>query len=262
MNIILITKGLRTRPEIPSVRQIHLQTSDCPAPSSTRAVHLLVVDSRRMNPACLEASLDEVATINRTLGFRLGVLLCSTPTLALTVKTMRSGLHDIIRESLDARSLRKLVQNSLPGSRVGQEALDTLIGLIRLSGGKQAFQPPIPAVDIARRQNELSSRAEQLSNIEKRLSFDRAALEARDQELRDSTRRLERNLSRLQNDADIPSPATGSQTSSPFAAAELQSLAARLDQRARDLDFREKLLREMETLLTANAQAVTRAARP
>ncbi len=220
-------------------------------------MQLLVVDARRMSKPCLEASLAEVATINRTLGFRLGVLVCSTPTLPLTVKAMRSGLHDIIRESLDARGLCRLMQNSLPGSRLGAEALATIVGLLRLSGGKQAFQPPLPAVDIARRQNELASRAEQLANIEKRLAFDRAALEARDQELRTSTRRLERNLSRFQTDADVAPPAA-STTSSPFAPADLQALATRLEQRARDLDFREKLLREMEALLTASAQAVSR----
>ena len=147
------------------------------------------------------------------------------------------------------------MQNSLPRSRIGLEALATLIGLLRLSGGKQAFVPPVPAVEITRRENELSSRAEQLANIEKRLAFDRAALEARDQELRASTRRLERNLTRLQNDADAPAPVPGP-APSPFAAAELQALAVRLEQRTRDLDFREKLLREMEALLTASSLPV------
>ena len=137
----------------------------------------------------------------------------------------------------------------------------TVLSLLRLSGVKQSCMPPLPAVEIARRDSELSSRAEQLANIEKRLAFDRAALEARDQELRASTRRLERNLARQQNDTDIPAPAASQtaspfgSTASPFGAADLQALATRLDQRARDLDFREKLLREMEALLTASAQA-------
>lgn len=252
MNLIVLTKGPRSRPDTPLVRQLHLKTGAPPSSANTRAVHLLIVDSRRMSPACLDASLAEVVTINRTLGFRVGVLVCTTPTLALTIKTMRAGLHDIIREALDARSLRRLVQNSLPRTREGLETLEAIISLIRLSGGKQTFAPPVPAADIARRHNELTSRAEQLANIEKRLAFDRAALDARDQELRASTRRLERNLSRLQSDADIAPPAP-----SPMSA-ELQALAERLDQRARDLDFREKLLLEMESLLTASARAATR----
>jgi hypothetical protein len=256
MNIILLTRGRRAQPDTPCVRQIHLQTGETPPASPpqshARAVHLLVLDARRMSTPCLDAALVEVAAINRTLGFRLGVLLCGTPTLELTVKTMRAGLHDIIRETLDARAVCKLVQNALPGSRLGHEALVTVVSLLRLSGGKQRFLPPLPAVEIARRESELSQRAEQLANVEKRLAFDRAALEARDQELRASTRRLERNLARQQSDADVSgSPAH----SSPAAAAELQALAARLEQRARDLDFREKLLREMEALLTAGAQA-------
>lgn len=253
MNLILITRGHRTRPDTPCVRQVHLQISETPS-SHTRAVHLLVLDARRMSAACLDASLAEVATINHTLGFRLGVLLCSTPTLDLTVKTMRAGLHDIIRETLSARGLCKLVQHALPGSRLGHEALVTIFSLLRLSGGKQAFLPPLPVVEIARRETELSCRAEQLANIEKRLAFDRAALEARDQELRASTRRLERNLARQQSDADVapaPSPASS-------VGADLQTLAARLEQRARDLDFREKLLLEMEALLTASAKATVR----
>jgi hypothetical protein len=252
MNIILLTRGHRTLPDLPCVRQIQLQTSE--SKSHARAVHLLVLDARRMSAACLEAGLIEVSTINSTLGFRVGVLLCSTPTLDLTVKTMRAGLHDIIRDTLNARSLCKLVQNALPGSRLGHEALVTVFSLLRLSGGKQAFVPRLPVVELARRENELSSRAEQLANIEKRLAFDRAALEARDQELRTSTRRLERNLARQQSDTDVAAPATPS--ASHVAAAELQAHAARLEQRSRDLDFREKLLREMEALLTASAQAV------
>jgi hypothetical protein len=255
MNIILLTRGHRTLPDLPCVRQIQLQTSESksPAQSHARAVHLLVLDARRMSAACLEASLTEVSTINSTLGFRVGVLLCSTPTLELTVKTMRAGLHDIIRDTLNARSLCKLVQNALPGSRLGHEALVTVFSLLRLSGGNQTFMQPLPAAEIARRENELSSRAEQLSNIEKRLAFDRAALEARDQELRTSTRRLERNLARQQSDTDVSAPATPPVPH--IAAAELQALAARIEQRSRDLDFREKLLREMEALLTASAQA-------
>lgn len=247
MNLIVLTKGPRSRPDSPSVRQLQLDAGENPASANTRAVHLLVVDARRMTPACLDASLAEIATINRTLGFRVGVLVCTTPTLALTVNAMRAGLHDIIREALDARSLRRLVQNSLPRTRAGLETLETVLSLVRLSGGKQTFQPPVPANDLARRHNELASRAEQLANIEKRLAFDRAALDARDQELRASTRRLERNLTRLQSDSDV-APAT-----SP-ASSELQALAERLDQRARDLDFREKLLLEMESLLTASAR--------
>lgn len=247
MNLILLTRGTPKHPDAPGVRQVQLHTSDAAstAPSRARAVHLLVLDARRMSPACLEAAFAEVATINRTLGFRLGVLLCAAPTLDLTVKAMRAGLHDIIRDSLDARDLRSLLQHALSGSRVGRETLATVFGLLRLSAGRQPFAPPLPSMEIARREHELSRRAEQLANIEKRLAFDRAALEARDEELRASTRRLERSLASQQSDADVASSPPAP------AAAELHALAARLEQRARDLDFREKLLREMETLLTA-----------
>ncbi len=258
MNLILITAGSPNRPNVPAVQQLRLLMGAGAKASKTRAVHLLVVDTRRMNAACLDAALEEVAVINRSLGFNLGVLACRLPTLKLTVAAMRAGLHDIIHEPLGARRVRNLVRTAMPGVRISLAEFSPLAALLRAFVGRPAVRE-LPTHLLARRELDLARRSEQLENIEKRLAFDRAVLDARDQELRACTRRLEREWVRLQTDADITPVPTTPAAVAPFTA-DLHSLAHQLEQRARDLGFREKLLREMEALLAANTMTASRAA--
>jgi hypothetical protein len=244
MNIVLLTAGSADEP---AVQQLRLQAgATCAA--SARAVHLLILDSRRMSPVCLDTAFSEVAHINRTLGINHGVLVCPAATLNLTVAAIRAGLHDLIHEIIPARRLRSLLQNASPATRVGAQEFKAVAAFLRTLGGSPAAQSP--DADLARREQALMHRGEQLANIEKRLAFDRAALEARDRELHESTRRLERTLALQQTDSDLAAEAEA-----PLAPSidDLQVLAQRLDQRASELDFREKLLLEMQALLTAQS---------
>ncbi|MEY4488855.1 MAG: hypothetical protein RIQ79_1363 [Verrucomicrobiota bacterium] len=247
MNIVLLTVGKIGEP---AVQQLRLQAGTASG-ASARAVHLLILDSRRMSSICLDAAFTEVALINRTLGINHGVLICPAATLNLTVAAIRAGLHDLVHETLSARRLRALLKNASPATRVGAQEFKAVAAFLRTLGGSPATQSS--DADLARREQALLHRGEQLANIEKRLTFDRDALEARDRELHESSRRLERTLALQQTDADLTPEAEPS-----FAPSidDLQALAKRLDQRAAELDFREKLLLEMQGLLTAQASVV------
>lgn len=242
MHIIHIARGTG---EQPAIHQIRLQ-GGADGGASARAVHLLVLDIRGMRRASVDLAFDEVGVINRSLGFNHGVLVCDAPTLPTTVAAIRSGLDDLIHGPIKAWRLRSILQQTCPAaSRNDFRAFSSLFRTLGLLHTRE-----LPAAELARREQALAQRSEQLANIERRLAFDRAALEERDRELRASTRRLERELAAQQLEPERPSaPPVPS-------AAELQALAQKLEQRAAELNFREKLLLEMESLLTAQAAAV------
>jgi hypothetical protein len=172
---------------------------------------------------------------------------------------MRAGLRDIIHEPITTRQLVKMLRAASPERRAFAPQAAALVAIMRTVAGTD--RPAGNAVSIARREYALMQRAEQLANMETRLTLERAALEDRDQKLRASTRRLESEFAALQKDADvprtpIPEPAVG-QSVPPFVAVEspfatdLQSVIDRLSERAHALDIRERMLQEMETLLLA-----------
>lgn len=239
MNIIHISRGTDDQP---AIHQLRIQ-GGADATAAARAVHLLVLDIRGMRRGAIDLAFDEVGVVNRSLGFNHGILLCDAPTLPITVAAIRAGLRDLAHGPISARRLRSIVQQACPAISVG--TFRTLAALLRSLDAKSVQETP--AIELARREQALAQRSEQLANIERRLAFDRAALEERDRELRASARRLERELAAQQLDQDRPAAPPAP------AAAELQTLAQRLAQRAAELDFREKLLLEMQALLTAQA---------
>ncbi|MCU0792250.1 MAG: hypothetical protein MUE42_05235 [Opitutaceae bacterium] len=245
MNIILLSCGLGG--EL-AVHQVHHQIGTARS-APPRPVHLLVLDARRMSPDCFAAACKEISVIRDSFGLNHGVLLCHAPTLPLTVAAIRSGLRDIIYQHITAARLRSMAQAANPGTRLTVKEFDALAAFLRTFTGLSGSNSPV--ADIAARENELARKAEQLAALETRLTFEKEALENRDRDLRDRTRRFERQLAMQQNDADIApashAPRAGSNPPLP----ELEAMARKLEQRAAELDFREKLLLEMQTILTA-----------
>jgi hypothetical protein len=229
-----------------SVQQLHQQLGLDRHPVTSGPINLLILDARRMEKECFTAACAEVVKIRAKHGLNIGVLVCKEPTLALTVAAIRCGLRDVVTEFVTASHLRQLIRVASPDTRL--EDFDAVVGMLRTfsslpAGGTNAF-------DLARREQELARRQEEMSSLEKRLSADKDSISRHEQELRERTRRLDRQLARLQNDEDVL-PSTASRP--PMA--EQEAMARVLDQRAAELDLREKLLLEMQELLTAQANA-------
>ncbi len=248
MNIVLLTCG---QGDELAVHQIHHQIGTERTPVS-RTVNLLILDSRRMESACFQAACAQVRVIRRDLGLNYGVIVCQAPTLPLVVAAIRCGLRDIIYQYVSAARLRSVLQSANPGVRLKVKEFDAIAAFFRTFSGVSVSDSP--GSDLARREHELARRAEQISQAEKQLVADRESIENRERELRERTRRLDRQLARMQNDSDV------SVTASPFPApssppfAEIQAMSRQLEKRAAELDVREKLLREMESLLLATQQ--------
>jgi hypothetical protein len=253
VNLILLTSG--PGGEL-TVHQVRHQIGTEPM-LATRAINLLILDSRRMEPECFESACSKISVLKAHFGLHYGVLLCQTPTLPLTVAAIRCGLRDIIHQFIGAARLRSIVQAANPGVRVGVREFDAVAAFLRTFSGNNASDTPV--ADIARREQELARRAEELNKLEKRLYVEKDAVENRDREVKERTRRLDRQFAMMQKDTDIGSGTSGAAPSSAAAPAggnnsELQALALRLEQRAAELDFREKLLLEMETALNTPAK--------
>ncbi len=260
LHFVLIHQGAADKKNQP--RALHF-TVDADAvrqaSSASSPADLLVIDSRRMSPVCVQAAFEHANRLRGGVGFRHGVLVCDVPLLPLVVGAMRAGLRDIIHEPITTRQLVKMLRAASPERRAFAPQAAALVAIMRTVAGTD--RPAGNAVSIARREYALMQRAEKLANMETRLTLERAALEDRDQKLRASTRRLESEFAALQKDTDvprtpIPEPAVG-QSVPPFVAVEspfatdLQSVIDRLSERARALDIRERMLQEMETLLLA-----------
>lgn len=251
MNTVLLTRGLG---EDLVVHQIRHQVGTDPIPA-TRTVNLLILDSRGMESECFDAACAKVGQIRMNLGLNYGVLFCQTPTLPMTVAAIRCGLRDVINQFMPAARLRALLQSANPGVRVKLREFDAVVSFLRTFGAGAGAESPV--ADLARREQELTKRAEQMKETEARLAVERDSFASRDRDLRERTRRFDRQLALQQNDADVaPTPAPSFQSGPPFA--ELQALARRLEQRAAELDYKEKLLTEMQSLLSAQADGMAR----
>ena len=254
----LIHHGSAAHPHQPRVLHFGVEAANSDAPLAGDPVHLLVLDARRMNAACLKAALAETQRRRTSPGFKHGVLVCEAPALPVVQGAMRAGLRDIIHEPLTARQLVGLLRSATPGHRTCSRQIAALGAIVRTLAA--AERPASSSAPLARREYALTQRAEQLAHMETRLSLERAALEDREQKLRVSARRLESEFLALQADADTTRPrlssgAPAARTATPFSqspfAADLQALAAQLTERANTLDIRERMLQEMETLLLA-----------
>lgn len=242
MKIVLLTRGLGGGLSIQQVlHYTGLERTPVPPP----LVNLLILDARRMEKECFAAACAEVGTIRAKLGLNLGVLVCKTPTLALTVAAIRCGLRDVVTQYVTAAHLRQLIRVASPEARL--QDFDGVVSFLRTFSGLSTTETA-PG-DLARREQELARRVEELSSLEKRLATDKDNIARHEQELRERTRRFDRQLARLQTDVDVGTPPVSSVP--PFA--EKEAMSRLLDQRAAELDLREKLLLEMQELLTAQA---------
>jgi hypothetical protein len=235
-------------------------------PPSARAdasgIDLLILDARHMTPACLSSATRCVVEIRARHGLRHGVLLCTQPTLPLIVASIRCGLRDVITQYLGAAHLRHLLRASLP-NLTRREFRDAVAFLRTFSAFSTTDSNSLP---LARRAEELTRRAETLAEQEKAIALEKDRLARLEQDLRDRTRRLDRQIARLQNDADVQPGFTNApfaspgRTNAPFAGGsnspipDYAAMSSRLEQRAAELDVREKLLNEMQTLLMATPQ--------
>lgn len=205
-----------------------------------------------MDEACLAAACNEVRTIRKNSGLNHGVLLCETPSLPLAVAAIRCGLRDVVIQFIDAHQLLKLLKSANPDLKITRRQLDETAAFLRMFSGFSGAQSPV--ADLAQREKELARRTEQMMSTESRLASERESLEARERDLRERTRRVDRQLAMLQTDADV-SAGSGSNTSSLNL--EFKAKALQLEQRAAELDLREKLLGEMQELLASQASAAS-----
>jgi hypothetical protein len=262
----LIHPGSAAHPDQPRVLHFNVEGATVSASRAHNTVHLLVLDTRRMNTPCLKAAFEETNRLRITPGFKHGVLVCDVPLLPVVRSAMRVGLRDIIHEPLTARQLVQLLRAATPGNRTCSHQIAALGAIVRTLAA--ADGPASPSARLARREYALAQRSEQLEHAETRIALQRAALEDREQKLRAGTRRLERDFAALQSDSDLarpkPAPAAATPSATPFTATpftaspfatDLQAIARQLAERAHALDIREQMLKEMEGLLLAQVAA-------
>lgn len=266
IHFALIHPGSAAHPEHPRVLHFNVGEDSVSTSPADAPVHLLVLDARRMNPACLKAAFAETLRHRSSPGFKHGVLVCDVPAIPVVRGAMRSGLRDIIQQPLTARQLVHLLRAATPGHRTCSRQIAALGAIVRTLAA--ADGPASSSAILARHEYALNQRSEQLDHRETRLTLERAALEDREQKLRASTRRLERDFAALQSETALtrPKPAAivSTPTATPFTASpfttspfatDLQAIAAQLAERAHALDIRERMLQEMETLLLAQVTA-------
>jgi hypothetical protein len=244
MHLVLLTSG---QGGALSTQHLH-HGPHATRPHDPAPIDLLVLDARHMSPACLTAGTHSVVELRSRHGLRHGVLLCAQPTLPLIVASIRCGLRDVINQYIGAAHLRQLLRAALPSlsRREYRDAVAFLRTFSAFSGSEGNSLP------LARRAEELSRRAESLAEQQKALAIEKDRLARTEQDLRERTRRLDRQIARMQTDADIqpgPPPAITASAAPDYAA-----MSRRLEQRAAELDVREKLLNEMQSLLLATPQ--------
>lgn len=242
-----------------SVFPLHIRLG---APAADKAhdhfVNLLVLDVRGMSDACLGAAIRAIGDIRAKHGLRHGVLLCAQPALSVVVASIRCGLRDVITPRIGATQLRQLLRSAIPGL-TRRECRDAVAFLRAFAGSPGETGD---TVHHARRAEALTRRADELAEEAKALALEKDRLLRMEQDLRERTRRLDRQIARMQGDADLPAAGL---TNSPFARAgsaapvpaaqpDFAAMSRRLDQRAAELDLREKLLAEMQTLLLTTPQ--------
>lgn len=259
IHFVLVHHGAAADPGHPRVLHFSVDGATGGGAPEPSPVHLLVLDARRMNAACLKTAFAETRRLRTAPGFKHGVLVCNLPQLPVIQGAMRAGLRDIIHEPLTARQLVHLLRAAMPGHRACSRQIAALGAIVRTVA--DADRPAAASTGLARREYALVQRADQLAHIETRLALERAALEDREQKLRAGARRLERDYAALQTEthavrpkppaaAPVSTPTATPFSASPFAT-DLQAIATQLAERARALDIRERMLQEMENLLLA-----------
>ena len=241
MNIVFISGGLGG--EL-IVQQLRYQLAQDSRPETSR-VGLLIVDAREMSAECFTATCAEVGAIRARLGLNLGVLVCKQPSLPLTVSAIRCGLHDIVIKYISAEHLRDLLRVASPGVRLQQ--FHSVVSFLRTFSGFSANEQS--ARNPARREQELVRKRDELGELERKLQAEKETVAHREHDLRELTRRVDRQLARLQTDSD----AGIGESSLTTDRAEFEEFKQRLEKRSAELDLREQILNDMQDLFTAPA---------
>jgi hypothetical protein len=246
VNIVILSSGLRGDLVIQRLtHQVGLERG-----TTSRTVNLLLLDARHMSPECFAEACAKVGRIRDQLGIRLGLLLCDAPTLPMTVAAIRCGLRDVVSHFVTAGQLRQILRAAEPATRLRD--YDGIVSLLRSLGGANAGSgAETDAAGLARRDQEITRRLDEISEVEKRLHAERETFDQREKDLRERTRRLDRQLARMQSDGDtaFAPPAAASSGPSPEQLAELEQRTRQLEQRAAELEVKEKLLTELQNLL-------------
>lgn len=240
MHLVLLSTGQGNELSVQHIHHHHGSAAVTPS----RYVDLLVLDARHMSQSCIETAMKSVAEIRTRNGFRHGVLLCEKPALPLVVAAIRTGLRDVISQFISAAHLRQLLRSALP--TLTRREYRGIVAFLRAFNSFSAVDGD--SLPLARRAEELDRRNEDLTEQFKILNAEKDRLSRLEQDIRERTRRLDRQIARLQNDSDVS-------VSSATVSADQAAMAKRLDQRSAELDVREKLLNEMQTLLLSAPQS-------
>jgi DNA repair exonuclease SbcCD ATPase subunit len=240
VHIVILTHG---KNDALSIQHVHHHSASATpaerAPSPN--VNLLVLDARQMSAECLNEATRKVVEMRAKNGLRHAILLCDKPDLPLLVASIRCGLRDVVSKHIDAAHLRQLLRAADPG--LSRRDYRDAIAFLRTFNAFATGEGGSTGHTLARRAEELGRLATTLAEQEKDLADEKDRLARLDQDIRERTRRLDRQIARLQNDSDITPAAPAANT------AELDALAQKLEKRSAELDVREKLLNEMQTLL-------------
>ncbi len=244
MHIVILTAGKNDALSIQHLHH-HATNSQGVERAPSRHVNLLILDARDMTDKCLVSATTTVVEIRKQHGLSLGVLLCAKPTLPLLVASIRCGLRDVITQYINAAHLRQVLRSAVSG--LTRREYRNVVSFLRTFNAFSTGEGD--ATTLARRSEEIARRFEVLTEREKEIALEKDRIARTEQDLRERTRRLDRQIARMQNDADL-TPAATPAIGSP----DLDAMSKRLDIRAAELDVREKLLNEMQSLLLSTPQ--------
>ena len=135
--------GEAAHPEHPRVLHFGVESDTAAAGGSLAhsAVHLLVLDARRMPPACLKAAFAETKRLRTAPGFKHGVLVCNLPQLAV-IQGATEILSEHTRERPPAGKALARIQ------RAAGEMSEFIHALLMLSRESQPDTEPGEACDV------------------------------------------------------------------------------------------------------------------
>ena len=207
---------------------------------------LLLLDARLLSAEALRAALVHVAVMRQAHTFRLAVMIWPSPTLELTVLALRSGIRDVLVSLPTLRKTLRLLRKALPPGRRSRYHIHSL-----LAAGRVLIRPVSVSSEIemlSRDKREAQRKLDVLAREELRIQGLRAAMEAREIHLNRQEGMLKNELRDLQ-EMRVDSHSNSVAELGRSFEKQLQDLSVSLERKARALDAREQMLREMEELL-------------
>ena len=210
------------------------------------ALDLLLLDARLLSAEALRAALLHVAVMRQAHSFRLAVMIWPSPTLELTVLALRSGIRDVLVSLPTLRKTLRLLRKALPPGRRSRSHIHTL-----LDAGRVLIRPISVSSEletISRDKRETQRKLDALAREELRIQGLRASMEAREIHLKRQESMLKNELRDLQEMRVDSQNSSAAELGRSFEK-QLQDLSVSLERKARALEAREQMLREMEELV-------------